>query len=60
MRGRESRWVRAAPRKKRGGSEREHEVERVNSTMKEGKFQGGKKGQARRASLGEVEGNMNG
>ena len=31
-----------------GGSEREHEVERVDSTVKEGRFQGG---QARRSSL---------
>ena len=41
--------------RERGGSEREHEEERVNSTVKEGRFYGGKGGQARRASLGEVE-----
>ena len=41
MRGRESRWARAAPWQERGGSEREHE-ERVDSTVKEGRFQGGK------------------
>ena len=43
---------------KRGGSEREHEEERVDSTVKEGRLQGGKRKQARRASLGEVEGSM--
>ena len=43
-----------------GGLEREHEVERVDSTVKEGRFQGGKGGQARRASLEEVEGSMSG
>ena len=30
----------------------EHEKERVDSTVKEGRFQGGKGGQAKRASLG--------
>ena len=44
----------------RGESEREHEEERVDSTVKEGRFQGGEGGQARRASLGEVEGSMSG
>ena len=29
--------------------------ERVNSTVKEGRFQEGETGQARKASLGEVE-----
>ena len=38
-----------------GGSEREHEVERMDSTVNEGRFQKGKGGQARRASLREVE-----
>ena len=42
------------------GSEREHEEKRVDSTVKEGRFQGGKGGQARRASLEEVEGSMSG
>ena len=41
-------------------SEREHGKERVNSTEKEGRFQRGKGGQAKRASLEEVEGNMSG
>ena len=41
----------------RGGSEREHGEERVDSTVKEGKSQGG---QARRVSLEEVEGSMSG
>ena len=42
------------------GSEREHGVERVDSTVNEGRFQGGKGGQARRASLEQVEGSMSG
>ena len=40
-----------------GGSEREH---RVDSTVKEGRFQGGQGGKARRASLKQVEGSMSG
>ena len=40
--------------------EGEHGEERVDSVVKEGMFQGGKGGQARRASLGEVEGSMSG
>ena len=44
----------------RGGSEWEHEEERVDSTVKEGKFQGGEGGQTRKASLEEVEGSMSG
>ena len=40
--------------------EREHGVESVDSTMNEGRFQGGQGGQATRASLGEVEGSMSG
>ena len=32
----------------------------MDSTVKEGKFQGGEGGQARRTSLGEVEGSMSG
>ena len=39
---------------------REHEKERVDCTVKEGSFQGGKNEQAWRASVGEVEGGMNG
>ena len=38
------------------GSEREHGVQRVHSTVNEGIFQGGKGGQARRAYLEQVEG----
>ena len=34
MRGRESRWARAVPWRERGGSEREHEEERVDFTVK--------------------------
>ena len=40
----------------REGSEREYEEERVDSTVKEDKFQGGQGEQARRAFLGEVKG----
>ena len=43
-----------------GGSEPEHGEGRVDSTIKEGRFQGGQGGQARRVSLGEVEGGMSG
>ena len=60
MRRRESRWARAAPWRERGGSEPEHGVERVDSTVKEGRFQGGKGGHARRVSLEQVEGSMSG
>ena len=42
------------------GSEQGHEEETVGSTMKEGRFQGGEGGQARKAFLGEVEGSMSG
>ena len=35
-------------------------MRRVDSTMREGRFQGGKGGQATRASLGEVEGSVGG
>ena len=42
------------------GSEREHGVGRVDSTVNEGRFQGGQGGQARRASLEQVEGSMSG
>ena len=59
MRGRHSRWVRAAPWRVRK-SEREHGVERVDSTVKEGRFQGGQGGQATRASLEQVEESMSG
>ena len=46
--------------RERGGLEREHGVERVDSTVKEGRFQGGQGGQARKASLEQVEGSMSG
>ena len=36
--GRESRWARASPWRERGGSEREHGEERVDSTVKEGRL----------------------
>ena len=39
MRERESRWARAAPWREKGGLEREHGVERVESTVNEGRFQ---------------------
>ena len=60
MRGRESRWEKAAPWRERGRSEREHGVERVDYTVKEDRFKGGKGGQPRRASLGYVIENMSG
>ena len=60
MRGRESRWARDASWRKRGESERVHGEERVDSTVREGRFQGRKGGQARRASLRKVEGSMSG
>ena len=41
-------------------SEREHGEERVDFTVKEGRFQGEKSGQARRASLEKKEGSMSG
>ena len=44
----------------RGGSEREHGEERVDSTVKEGRLQGGMGGQAKRASLKQIEGSMSG
>ena len=37
-----------------------HGEERVNSSVKQSRYQKGEAGQARRASLGEVEGNMSG
>ena len=40
---------------KRGELQQEHGVERVDSMVKEGRFQGGKGGHTRRASLEEVE-----
>ena len=43
-----------------GWSEREHLEERVDYTVKEGRFRGGEGGQARRISLGEVEASMGG
>ena len=45
---------------KKGESKRERGEERVDCIMKEGRFQGGKGGKAKRASLGEVEGSMRG
>ena len=60
MRGRESRWARAAPWQERGGSEREHGEVSMDSTVNKGRFPGGQGGQARRASLGEVEESMRG
>ena len=45
---------------KKRESEQEHGVERVDSTVKEGRFQGGQGGQARRASPGKVKGSVSG
>ena len=58
--GGESQGERVSHLGERGKSEREHGEERVDSTVKEGRFQGGEGGQARRASLKEVEGSMSG
>ena len=60
MRGGESQGGREPHLVERGGSEREHGKERVDSTVKEGRFQGGKGGQATRAFLEQVEGSMSG
>ena len=60
MRGRELKWARAAHCREKGDSEREHEEERVDSTVKEGTLQGGKGGQATRASLVRVKESMSG
>ena len=60
MRGRESKWARAAPWRERGELEQEHGVERVDFSVNEGRFQGGKGEQARRASLEQVEGSTSG
>ena len=46
--------------RERWGSEREYGEKRVDSTVNEGRFQGGKGGQARRASLEQIEGSMSG
>ena len=43
-----------------GGLVREHGEERVDSIVKEGRFQGGEGGQAKRASLEQVERSMSG
>ena len=45
---------------RKSGSELEHGKERVAFTVKESRFQEGKGGQARRASLGEVERSIRG
>ena len=46
--------------RERERSEREHGKKRVDSTNKEGRFQGGKEGQGKRASLRQVEGSTSG
>ena len=48
------------PCRERGRSGRERGEERVDYTVKEGRFQGGDGWQARKATLGEVEGSMSG
>ena len=60
MRGERVKVGGAAPWLERGGSEREHGEERVDSTVNEGRFQGGMGGQARRGFLEQVEGRMSG
>ena len=44
----------------RGEGEREHGEEKVDFTVKEGRFQGAERGQVRRASLGEAKGSTSG
>ena len=46
--------------KEREKLEREHKEEKVESTVKEGRVQKAKGGQARRPSLEQVEGSMSG
>ena len=52
--------MRATPWRERGVPEREHEEERVDSTVKKGRFRRGEGEQARRASLGEAKGSVSG
>ena len=52
--------MRAAPWRVKGGLERKYGEEGVDSTVKEGRFQGGEGGQARRVSVGEVQEWMSG
>ena len=47
-------------REPRGRLEQEHGEKRVDSSVKESRFQRGKEGQTRRTSLGEVEESMSG
>ena len=49
-----------APWRERGRSKREHEEVRVDFTVNEVGLHGGKEGQAKRASLEQVEGSMSG
>ena len=52
--------MRAAPWRVKERSEREHGEERVDPTVKEGRFQGCKRGQTGRASLREIGKSMSG
>ena len=58
--GRDKRWARAAPWRERGGSEREHGEERVDSTVKRRQVPRRKGRANKRTSLREVEGSMSG
>ena len=60
MRWEESQVEREPHLGERGGSEQEHEEERVDSMVNEGRFEGRKGGQVRRACLEQVEGSMGG
>ena len=60
VRGRKSRWARAAPWRERRGIRAEAWSGKGGLHSEKSRFQGEKGGQARRASLGEVEGRMNG
>ena len=45
-------------RERERGIKRDYGEEKVDSTVKEDRFQGGEGGQAQRTSVGEVEGSM--
>ena len=46
--------------REREGSKREHGEERADSTLKGGRFKRDEGGQGKRASLGKIEGSING
>ena len=60
MRGERVKMVEGRILAREGGSEREHGVKSVDSTVKEGRFQGRKGAQARKDPLEQVKGSMSG